>query len=268
MSAVRGTVSGVRRYPVKSMLGEDVAVAEVDRHGLVGDRAIALIDARTGMVATAKQPRWWRALLTCRARTGADAVHVVLPDGRDLLADDAQHALTALLGRAVWLSHHRADGASVERPDPDQVLDHGVDAPLDPAVLEIAQGAPGGRFVDHSPLHLITTATLDALGVPALRYRPNAVIRTPEGYPPFCENDWVGQEFFLGGVRVAGVLPTPRCAVPTLEHGDLPRAPEALRPLNRLNRVEVEGFGVLPCAGIYARVLDPGTLRTGDVVTT
>jgi uncharacterized protein YcbX len=59
-------------------------------------------------------------------------------------------------------------------------------------------------------------------------------------------------------------LPTPRCAVPTLEHGDLPRSVDAVRRLLTANRVDVPGFGVLPCAGGYAEVLREGALRVGD----
>ena len=101
----------------------------------------------------------------------------------------------------------------------------------------------------------------------ALRYRPNVVVATPEGTPPFMENDWLGRELTLGGVRLVGTLPTPRCSVPTLEHGDLPRSKEALRGPAERNRVDVPGFGVLPCAGLYARVEAPGTLRCGDPVS-
>jgi hypothetical protein len=43
--------------------------------------------------------------------------------------------------------------------------------------------------------------------------------------------------------------------VPTLAHGDLPREPRAVRPLLTDNRVDVPGFGKLPCAGVYADVL-------------
>jgi len=112
-------------------------------------------------------------------------------------------------------------------------------------------------------VHLVTTATLDALGVDALRYRPNIVVATPPGVPAFVENDWLGRALTIGGVRLVPTLPTPRCVVPTLQHGDTPRAPEALRGPAEHNRVEVEGFGVLPCAGCYARVEVPGTLRRG-----
>lgn len=262
----RTTVASLHRYPVKSLLGEAAAALEVDGHGVVGDRALALVDPATGKVATAKQPRWWRALLRCSAATTDDGVRVWLPDGRWYDADAAAGPLSALLGRDVVLSDRRPDGASVERPDPERVLAEGLDADIEPAELEIAQGAPGGRFVDHSPVHLITTATLRGIGVEALRYRPNVVVATPEGCPPFVENGWVGRPLRVGPVLLRATLPTPRCSVPTLEHGDRPRDPRALRVPADRNRVEVPGFGVLPCAGLYATVVRPGTVREGDEV--
>jgi uncharacterized protein len=63
------------------------------------------------------------------------------------------------------------------------------------------------------------------------------------------------------------VARTPRCAVPTLAHGDLPRDTEALRVLARHNRVEpLDSLAPEPCAGVYAEVLTPGRIRTGDPV--
>ena len=57
------------------------------------------------------------------------------------------------------------------------------------------------------------------------------------------------------------------CAVPTLAHGALPRDADALRVLARHNRVApLESNDPEPCAGVYAGVLRPGRIRTGDVV--
>jgi hypothetical protein len=85
------------------------------------------------------------------------------------------------------------------------------------------------------------------------------------------ENDWVGGELRVEGtesaIRLRGVMTTPRCAVPTLEHGKLPRAPQAVRQLMAENRVDVPGYGVLPCAGIYLDVLNSGALRVGARVS-
>ncbi|GAA3244475.1 MOSC domain-containing protein [Pseudonocardia petroleophila] len=256
----------LRRYPVKSMLGVVVDDVELGPGGVDGDRALALVDAETGRVATAKHPRLWRSLLRCSAARDGSAVTITLPDGRTVAAADADGPLSEFLGRPVRLAADRPAGAEVERPDPEDVLAQGVEAEVEAPTLEIAQGTPGGTFVDHSPLHLITTATLEHLGVEALRYRPNVVVATPPGTAPFVENDWLGRELTVGGVRLRVTLPTPRCSVPTLEHGDLPRAPHAVRGPMAENRVEVTGFGVLPCAGAYAEVLDGGTVRTGDAV--
>jgi uncharacterized protein YcbX len=261
------TVLALRRYPVKSMLGSEVDVARLGPGGVDGDRALALIDTGTGRVATAKHPRLWRSLLQCSAVPDGDAVTITLPDGRSVPAGDADGPLSEFLGRPVRLARERPPGAEVERPDPEDVLAHGVEAVVDAPTLEIAQGTPGGTFVDHSPLHLITTATLEHLGVEALRYRPNLVLATPPGTAPFVENSWLGRELEIGDVRLRVTLPTPRCSVPTLEHGSLPRAAHAVRGPLEQNRVEVTGFGVLPCAGAYAEVLDGGTVRTGDTVT-
>jgi uncharacterized protein YcbX len=88
------------------------------------------------------------------------------------------------------------------------------------------------------------------------------VIATPPGTPPFVENTRTGRELTVGGAWLRVTLPTPRCSVPTLEHGDRPRAPHAVRGPLEQNRVEVTGFGVLPCAGAYAEVRGGGTVRT------
>ena len=51
---------------------------------------------------------------------------------------------------------------------------------------------------------------------------------------------------------------TPRCAVPTLAHGALPRDTEALRVLARHNRVApLAGLDPEPCAGVYAEAAAP-----------
>ena len=98
------------------------------------------------------------------------------------------------------------------------------------------------------------------------RYRPNIVIRTAAA--GFTENDWLERTLRVGEDLVLRVIArTPRCAVPTLAHGALLRNPEALRVLARHNRVEpMDSVDPEPCAGVYAEVLRPGRIRTGDLV--
>jgi uncharacterized protein YcbX len=45
---VQGTVAALRRYPVKSMLGEDVDAGEVIFTGLTGDRRLAVVSRGHG----------------------------------------------------------------------------------------------------------------------------------------------------------------------------------------------------------------------------
>jgi uncharacterized protein YcbX len=261
-------VATLTRYPVKSMLGEPLEQADVGAAGLPLDRRYGLLDTATGFVATAKHPRLWRRLLQYSAAVADDRVRVTAPDGHTRDVDDPRlvEELTADLGRAVTVAASRPAGSEVERPDPEDVLEHGVEATVAAPTLEIAQGSAADTFVDYAPVHLITTATLDHVGVDAVRYRPNLVLDTGTDTAPFAETAWVGRELAVGDAVLRVVLPTPRCSVPTLEHGDLPRAPEALRPLLTGNRIEVPGFGVLPCAGVYAEVVQGGTVRRGDAV--
>lgn len=264
-----GRVAALHRYPVKSMLGEECTRLEFGPLGAAGDRRFAFVDDETGRVATAKNPRLWRRLLQCSASTEDGGVVLTLPDGRAIPVAESAEAVSEMVGRRVHLADERHAGATVERSDPVDVLTHGIDADIEAELLEIAQGTPGGAFVDHSPVHLITTATLDAIGFEhgqALRYRPNIVIETPDGCPPFVENDWVGVTFGIGTTRVRGTLPTPRCSVPTLEHGSLPRSPHAVRYALEHNRVHAGEFGVLPCAGLYADVVTGGIVEIGDEV--
>ena len=260
-------VSTLTRYPVKSMLGQLLDEVAVGATGLEGDRWHALVDPATGYVASAKHPRLWRRLLQYSAAADGSSVRVTTPDGDVLDADDPRlvELLAADLGRDVTISAVRTRGSQVERPDPEDVISRGVEAEIEAPTLEISQGTAGDTFVDHSPIHLITTATLEHLDIDALRYRPNLVLSGD--VEPFVENGWIGRELTVGEVVLRLTLPTPRCAVPTLEHGALPANKKALTPLLTENRREVPGFGVLPCAGAYAEVVRPGTVRVGDAVT-
>ncbi len=270
-----GTVTTLRRYPVKSMLGEDLDASDVSLRGLARDRRLAVISRRTGKVASAKYPRLWRDLLTLSAEALDDAVRITLPDGKSVCSTDADvdEVLSALLNEPVTLTATPPPGASLDRAVPEAVLRDGIKARVPAELIEIGAGAPPGTFVDFAPLHLLTTATLDRIAelspyrrAHLERYRPNVVIRTEAG--GFAENDWLGRDLRVGDDLVLRVIArTPRCAVPTLAHGDLPRDAEALRVLARNNRVTpLAGLDPEPCAGVYAEVLHPGRIRVGDAV--
>lgn len=54
---VLGSVVSLWRYPVKSMMEEEVNASEATKFGLLGDRVYALVDSSDGKVASAKNPR-------------------------------------------------------------------------------------------------------------------------------------------------------------------------------------------------------------------
>jgi uncharacterized protein len=274
-----GTVAALRRYPVKSMLGEDLAASDVTFTGLTGDRQLAVLSCTTGKIASAKLPRLWRDLLALSAAAGevtADgAVRITLPAGKTIWSSDADidAVLSDLLDQPVTLTATPLPGAALDRAVPEAVLRDGVDAPVPAELMEIGGGGPPGTFVDFAPLHLLTTSTLDRIAelspyrrADLERYRPNIVVRTSA--PGFVENDWLEQILHVGTELVLRVIArTPRCAVPTLAHGALPRSPDALRVLAHHNRVEpLDALNPEPCAGVYAEVLRPGRIRTGDAV--
>jgi uncharacterized protein len=268
-----GSVAVLRRYPVKSMLGENLRACDVTGRGLAGDRVLALVHRETGKVASAKNPRQWRSMLRLAAASGPD-VKIAFPDGTAMASTDPgiHAALSEFLGHPVTLTATPPRDATLDRADPEQVLRDGIEAPVRVEIGQLGGASPAGTFFDFAPLHLLTTSTLKRIaelsprGTAELeRYRPNMVIRTTA--PGFAENDWTGRDLRIGSDLVVRVmLRTPRCAIPTLEHGDLPRDVAALRVLAAHNRISpLDDSGPQPCAGVYAQVVHPGRVEVGDV---
>src|SRR5919109_4993664 len=108
-----GAVVSLWRYPVKSMMGEELNASEVTERGLLGDRAYALVDRSDGKVASAKNPRKWPQLFDFRAafvdtpRPGPKVppVRITLPDGTLVASEqsDIDQILSRALNRDVTL---------------------------------------------------------------------------------------------------------------------------------------------------------------------
>ena len=263
-----GSLIQLWRYPVKSMAGEAIAVAQVDPgRGIAGDRAFAVIDLETGAVASAKHPRKWNDLLYCKATTVGEGVRVELPDGTSLDASgsDADQRLSAMFGRSLRMSASPPRQATYE--DYNAADDSTKAGPL-------AVGAGTGTFFDFAPIHLVTTSTLARLQkllpesrVDPARFRPNLVIDTGDAVG-FVENAWNGHMVAIGSeVKLCVVFTCPRCVMTTLAQDGLPADPAILRAAADHNKQWFPLLGKkLPTVGMYATVVRGGTIRTGDAV--
>lgn len=219
-----GSVVALWRYPVKSMMGEDLNAVDVTARGLLGDRVYAIVDPETGKVASAKHPKKWPHMFDCRAafveppRGGEPLppVRVSLPQGPSIRSDEAGFAetLEAMLGRGGVLQSVAPEEPVLEEYWPDI---EGL--ALRETVTEEAM--PKGTFFDLGTVHLLTTATINRLRelYPAgrfevRRFRPNIVVATAEGEPGFVENDWVGHTLAIGDtIRLRVTEPCPRCVM-------------------------------------------------------
>ncbi len=102
-----GSVVSLWRYPVKSMMGEELNATEVTERGLLGDRAYAVVDSSDGKVATAKNPRKWPNLFDFRATfiepprasPNVPPVRITLPDGT--IATSQQSDVNQVLSKAL-----------------------------------------------------------------------------------------------------------------------------------------------------------------------
>lgn len=109
---------------------------------------------------------------------------------------------------------------------------------------------------DSAPVHLVTTASLRWLKADERRFRPNIVVDLPGEAP--VEQGWIGKTLVLGDSVVLRIIePTERCVMTTFAQEDLPADPSVLRRIAREANLQF---------GVYAEVLNPGTILRGDTV--
>ena len=263
------SVVALWRYPVKSMMGEELNATEITDRGTLGDRAYALVDPTNGKVVSAKNPRKWGNLFSFRAEFSeppqlggpVPPVNITLPDGsiHSSEDEDIDKTLAGVLGREVVLEAVAPVEPNLEEYWPDmEGLDH-RETVTDEAM-------PTGTFFDLAVLHILTTATLERLRelypdgrFETRRFRPNIVVEPASDEKAFIENAWIGRSVSIGEeVKLAITEPCPRCVMTTLPQGDLPRDRGILRTAAKHNQVHV---------GVYAKVLKGGTIHRGDQVT-
>jgi uncharacterized protein YcbX len=237
---------GLWRYPVKSMQGEMLERARLGPSGLAGDRRWGVEVEESGRILSAKREG---RLLMARAET-TETLAIYLPSGERLsgVGRSTDAALSAWLGRTVHLAE----------ADPGQVPTFESQADeADDASDSVTWQGYGGAFVDSSPVHLLTTASLRAMASqrPDLdwqlaRFRPNLLIDVPGDER--VEDDWVGRRCSVGDVELEIVQPCERCVMVTR-----PQPSGLDRQLGVLTHLSQTAHGTL---GVLARVVTPGVV--------
>jgi uncharacterized protein YcbX len=233
-----GQVEAIFRYPVKSMGGERLDVANLGWHGLDGDRRLALrrMNDRSGMpwLTASKLPE---LLLFAPQRREDDAqenipTHIRTPDGKEMpvFGEDLASEIGRRYGAPVQimqLRHGIFDEASISVIACD-------------TVREIERLA--GRRLD------------------VRRFRPNVVVRTQRS-GPFQEDEWLGGVLAFGeGSDAPAITVTMRdirCSMLNLDPDSASPAPEVLKAVVRAHQ---------NTAGIYGTVTRIGRLAVGQTI--
>jgi uncharacterized protein YcbX len=260
------SVVSLWRYPVKSMMGEELGTTLLGEQGLFGDRSYALVDRATGKVVSGKNPRKWpdifkfsAALAAAPEGFGIPPVQIATPDGKKIVSGTAEvdRILSRLLDREVMLQSQVPETPFLEQYWPDMKAQADGEKVTDEAM-------PPTTFFDCGVVHLLTASTLKRLGefypegsFDVRRFRPNIVLDSPE--EGFVENSWVGRTIAIGAeVRLLITQKTGRCVMTTLPQGILPKDLGILRCAAQYNEGHV---------GVYASVVSGGTINSGDSVS-
>jgi uncharacterized protein len=232
-----GQVEAIFRYPVKSMAGEKLDIANLGWHGIEGDRRLAFrrIQDRSGMP-------WLTASK--------------LPD-------------------LLLFVPHRQEGEHGDVPTPIRTPD-GQQMPVfgEDLAAEVGRryGAPvlmmrwNHGIFDEACISVIASDTVHEIGrlagrsLDVRRFRPNVVVRSLRSLP-FQEDEWVGGVLSFGeennAASVAVTMRDVRCSMVNLDPDSANLAPEVMKVIVRANRNN---------AGISGKVTRTGRLAVGQTI--
>ena len=242
-----GQVEAIFRYPVKSMGGERLEVANLGWHGLEGDRRLAFrrmrIEDRSGFpwLTASKLPD---LLLFAPQRREGDAredgaqgdlhlpTHIRTPDGEEM----------PVFGEDLAQEVGRRYGVPVQMMQ----LKHGIFDEASISVIALDTMREIGRLAGRS---------LDVR-----RFRPNIVVRLLRPVP-FQEDEWLGGVLSFGegndAPAISITMRDVRCSMVNLDPDTARPAPEVLKAVVREHQ---------NTAGIYAAVTRNGRLEVGQTI--
>ena len=234
-----GRINAIFRYPVKSMAGETLDVANLGWHGIEGDRRFAfrrLSDKSNFPWLTAsKLPELilYKPIRLDSNNGDLLPTHVRTPDGTvlELQSNELREEISSRYGGDVELMNLKA-----------------------------------GVF-DEAAISVITRSTVQCIeresgrDVDLRRFRPNVVIES-DSAEPFAEDRWVGRTLVFGeGDNSAAVkiyMKDERCRMVNLDPDTAERDVQVMTTVARLNKNYAGGYGT---------VVRAGELRVGQLVT-
>ncbi|MEP6995341.1 MAG: hypothetical protein ABI968_12520 [Acidobacteriota bacterium] len=233
-----GHVEAISRYPVKSMGGERLEVANLGWHGLDGDRRLAFrrMDDRSGFpwLAASRLPDLV-LFAPFRREDGVQGdlpTHVRTPDGEEM----------PIFGENLAAEVGRRYGAPVEMMQ----LKHGI---FDEATISVI------AFDTVREIGRLAGRSLDIR-----RFRPNVAVRLLRSVP-FQEDEWLGGVLSFGegddAPAVTVTMRDLRCSMVNLDPDTASSAPEVMKAVVRANQNN---------AGIYGTVTRIGRLAVGQTL--
>ncbi len=233
-----GHVEAIFRYPVKSMGGERLEVAELGWHGLEGDRRLAFrrMEDHSGFPwLTASKLPDLVLFAPCRREDNAQGdlpTHIRTPDGEEM----------PVFGEDLAVEVGRRYGAPVQMMH----MKHGI--------------------FDDASISVIASDTVREIGrlagrnLDVRRFRPNVVVRLLRPVP-FQEDEWLGGALSFGegddAPAIAVTMRDVRCSMVNLDPDSATPAPEVLKAVVRAHQ---------NTAGIYGAVTRIGRLAFGQTI--
>ncbi|MHB1907674.1 MAG: MOSC domain-containing protein [Nitrososphaerales archaeon] len=224
-----GVVKHIRRYPVKSMMGEDLETARVETGGLVGDRVYAFVDKNS------PNPRfpWMTArqaheMLLYEPSLSDSGLVVKCPDGKKFSVEDGRFK--------IYLEKKYGYELSLKQ---DKI----------------------SHCFDSKPISLIGLETIKLLGketqIPLdhTRFRANFYIDFQK--EPYYEDTLLNKTLKMGKVEIKIVKKDSRCVIPTLDPQSSKESPVVLQMIQKHHG---------GCTGVYAIVEKQGSVSVGDTV--
>jgi uncharacterized protein YcbX len=239
-------ISRINVTPVKSLRLHHPVSVELGPDGAREDRRFLLVDDGRRLYNGKRDTSLVRTSATWDPTSRQ--LSMTFPSGESLEAE-------AMRSRAELLEVYgrQVRGHAIEGPWADALSD------LAGRSLTLVERDDGAWATDSRPATLVSRSSVAVIDGDGRRFRMLLEVDGPEA---FAEEEWRNRRVRVGEATLLVGEPTPRCAVPSASPDTGRRDRDVLRELIDV-RGPVDGE---PCLGVYAEVLEPGTVQVGDEV--